>query len=107
MAYLLLFCAILLELSGTTFLKMSYGFTKAWPTICCLSSYILCFFLFSKAAVHLNLALAYATWSGVGIIASVFISWFFFGEKLNAIGLISIALIVTGCVLLNLFGAEK
>lgn len=107
MAYILLFLAIILELSGTTFLKMSYGFTKPILTICCLLSYLLCFFLFSKAAVHLNLALAYATWSGVGIIASVFISWFFFGERLNLTGIFSIALIVTGCILLNLFGARR
>lgn len=107
MAYFLMFFAIAMELTGTTFLKMSHGFTLILPTAGCLISYGLCFFSFSRALTSLNMALAYATWSGVGIIASVLIAWFFFGEKLNAIGLMSIALIVTGCVLLNLFGAEK
>jgi small multidrug resistance pump len=96
-----------MELSGTTFLKMSHGFTVLVPTILCLGSYGLSFFSFSRALTSLNLALAYATWSGVGILATTLISWFFFGEKLTATGIFAIFLIIAGCILLNLFGAEK
>lgn len=77
------------------------------PTLACLGSYGLCFFSFSRALTSLNLALAYATWSGVGILATTFISWFFFGEKLTATGMLAIFLIIAGCVLLNFFGTKS
>ena len=107
MAYFLMFFAIVMELSGTTFLKMSQGFTRILPTLLCLTSYGLSFFSFSRALNSLNLALAYATWSAVGILATTFISWHFFGEKLTLTGMIAVFLIITGCVLLNLFGVDK
>jgi len=97
MAYFLMFFAIAMELTGTTFLKMSHGFTLILPTAGCLISYGLCFFSFSRA---------YATWSGVGILATTLISWFFFSEKLTPTGIFAILLIVAGCVLLNLFGTK-
>lgn len=104
MSYGLLGGAIALELIATTCLKYSEGFTKLWPTLGCIALYILCFFLLSRALLHLPLGIAYATWCGVGIVASALISAAIFGQKLGGIGLLSILLIVTGCVLLNLFG---
>ena len=58
MAYFLMFFAIAMELTGTTFLKMSHGFTVLLPTLGCLTAYGLCFFSFSRALTSLNLALA-------------------------------------------------
>lgn len=107
MAYVQLGCAIVLELAGTTLLKYSAGFTKLYPTIGCLAVYFLSFFLFSKALNSINLGAAYATWSAVGIVVSAIISALLFGERLNLIGIISLVLIITGCVLLNLFGIVK
>lgn len=103
-----MFFAIAMELTGTTFLKMSHGFTVLLPTLGCLTAYGLCFFSFSRAltSLNLNLALAYATWSGVGILATTLISWFFFGEKLTATGILAIFLIIAGCTLPNLFGTK-
>ena len=61
---------------------------------------------FSRALNDLNLGLAYATWSGVGIVASVLISWFLFGEKLNGWGIFAVAMIIIGCIILNVFGTD-
>ena len=72
MPYIQLAAAIVLELCGTTFLKMSEGFTKLGPSVLCMVLYFFCFFIFSKALVHLNLGVAYATWSGVGLERSLF-----------------------------------
>lgn len=107
MAYVLLFLSIALELTGTTLLKMSQGFTLLFPTVGCLISYGLCFYIFSKAALSLNLALAYATWSGVGLLVTTMISWFFFDERLTIMGFLGIAFIFTGCILLNAFGVKN
>ncbi len=43
----------------------------------------------------------------VGIVASTLISSFLFGEKLNTIGIVSLVLIIAGCVILNLYGISK
>ena len=46
-------------------------------------------------------------WSiGVGIVASVLISWFLFGEKLNGWGIFAVAMIIIGCIILNVFGTD-
>lgn len=44
--------------------------------------------------------------AGVGIVASVLISWFLFGEKLNGWGIFAVAMIIIGCIILNVFGTD-
>ena len=51
--------------------------------------------------------MAYATWSGVGLVVTAIISAVLFGQRLSLVGMIAIALIVVGCVLLNLFGTAQ
>lgn len=107
MDYIFLAVAIIGELVGTTFLKYSKGFTKLMPSIICIIAYTLCFYFFSKALNTISLSIAYATWCGVGIIASTCISVFIFKEKISIIGIIGIILILIGSILLNLYGAVK
>lgn len=104
MAYLFLTLAIVLELIATSVLKYSEGFTKLYPTAVCISLYILCYFCLSKALLKLNLGIAYATWCGVGIIVTALVSVFVFKQGISSIGILGIILIVTGCILLNIWG---
>lgn len=103
MHYLLLAAAIATEILATTMLKLSKGFTQLIPTIVCIVSYIFCYIAFAKAVEKINLGIAYATWCGIGIVATTLISFFIFQEKISLIGLYGIALIITGCILLNVF----
>lgn len=104
MPYLYLTAAIAMELVATTLLKYSDGFSKLRPTLLCIISYIICYYSLSKALRHINLGIAYATWCGVGIIATALISVLIFKESLNIYGLIGIILITAGCIILNLLG---
>lgn len=104
MPYLYLFLAIAGELIGTLCLKYAEGFTKPWPTAGTVTAYVLCFFFLSKSLRGIELSVAYATWSGIGIVAATLLSVFLFKEQLNAIGILAIILIVAGAVLLNFFG---
>lgn len=106
MQYVLLGAAIVLEIIATTLLKMSEGFTKLLPAAGCVVLYILCYFVFSKALLKIDLGVAYATWCAGGIVATTIISAVVFGQKMNAVGTVSIVLIIVGCVLLNLFGTS-
>lgn len=107
MPYLLLALAIGLEILATTLLKYSQGFTRLLPSIGCVIAYAVCYFCFSKAVNSINLGIAYATWCGIGIVATAVISWLVFDQKLSPVGIVALVLIVTGCILLNLFGASR
>lgn len=104
MHYLMLSLAIGLELIATTLLKYSDGFRKIVPTIGCAIAYLLCFYCLSKALERINLGIAYATWSGVGIIATTIISAVLFKQGVSLLGVLGIILIIVGCILLNVFG---
>lgn len=107
MQYLLPGSAIVLEIIATTFLKASDGFSKLIPSVCCACFYALCFYLFSKSLLKIDLGVAYATWCAGGIIATSVISAIVFGQKLSTLGMIGIALIVAGCVIVNLYGSAN
>lgn len=107
MAYVLLGSAIALEIVATTLLKLSVGFTKLAPSIGCIIAYGICFFVFSKALNTINLGVAYALWSGIGIIATTIISSIVFKQGVNIWGILGIAMIISGCIILNLLGGKN
>lgn len=107
MQYLFLGSAIVLEIIATTFLKASDGFSKLTPSVCCVLFYALCFYLFSKSLLKIDLGVAYATWCAGGIVATSVISAIVFGQKLSTLGIIGITLIVIGCVIVNLYGSAN
>jgi small multidrug resistance pump len=104
MEYLFLAVAIIGELIGTTFIKYSEGFTKLLPSVVCIAAYGISFYCFSKALLNINLSIAYATWCGVGIVATTVISVLIFKQAISGWGVFGIALIIVGTVLVNLLG---
>lgn len=104
MEYLFLAIAIVGELVGTTFVKYSEGFTKLLPSAICVAAYCISFYSFSKALLNINLSIAYATWCGVGIVATTVISVLIFKQAISGWGALGIAFIIIGTVLVNLFG---
>jgi small multidrug resistance pump len=105
MAYVLLFSAIAAEVFATTMLKFAAGFTRLVPSVLCVAGYIVCYFCFGKAVQKINLAIAYALWCGIGIIATAVTSYFLFHERVSAAGYVGMALIGAGCVIMNVFGS--
>lgn len=106
MAYLLLVLAIATEVLGTSLLKSTDGFSRAWPTVACLVSYAVSFVLLARVVTVLPVGLVYAVWSGLGTAAIVAIGATVFHEPLTPVSLLGIALIIGGVVLLNLSGAH-
>jgi small multidrug resistance pump len=96
MHWLYLIIAILLEVSGTTCMKISDGFSKLAPTLFIFIFYGLSFTFLSLALKVLPIALTYAIWSGIGTAAITVIGVIWFGEGINAIKLISLLLIIIG-----------
>lgn len=100
--YLFLAGAIIFEVFGSTMLKLSHGFTRFVPVLGVVAGYLTAFYMLSKALQVLPLGLSYATWSGVGTILTVLIGVYLFKEKVNRQGLLGIAILTVGIVLLNL-----
>jgi small multidrug resistance pump len=103
MHYLYLALAILAEVCGTSFMKASQGFTRPLPSIVTIVSYALAFYLLSLTLRMLPTGIAYAIWSGVGIVLIAAIAWLFQGQKLDAPALLGIGLIIAGVAVMNLF----
>lgn len=102
-SWLFLFIAIVAEVIATSFLKASAGFTKLAPSLLVISGYALSFYFLALTLKTLPVAIAYALWSGVGILLITLVGWFFLQQKLNLATLIGIGFIVFGVVIINLF----
>ncbi len=104
MQFLYLALSIIGELIGTSLIKASEGFSKLYPTIGTLLVFTFSFFMLSMALKTIPLNIAYAIWSGLGIVATTAISVFIWKEKINVASVMGIILILVGVVVLNIFG---
>lgn len=95
--------AILSETVATTALNASAGFTRAGPAALVVVGYGLAFYFLSLTLRTIPLGVAYAVWSGVGIVLITAAGWILYEQKLDAAALAGIALIVAGVLVMNLF----
>lgn len=103
MTYLYLAVAILSEVVATSFLKVSDGFTRPVPSAITVAGYAISFYFLSLALRDIPTGIAYAIWSGVGIVLITTIAWVFQGQKLDAAALGGLGLIVAGVAVINVF----
>ena len=103
MAYGMLALAIISEVTGSTFLVKSEGFSKIGPSIVVVITFCIAFYLLSQVIKVIPLGIAYAIWAGVGIVLTALIGYFVFRQSLDAAALIGIGLIVSGVMVINLF----
>ena len=90
--------AILLEIAGTTSMKLSQGFTRTLPSVLLFIFYALSFTLMTVAVKRIDMSVSYAIWSGVGTTLIALIGVLWFREPLTTIQIVSIALIILGVV---------
>lgn len=103
MAYVYLIIAIVSEVVATSFLKASEGFTRPVPTIIMVVGYGVAFYCLSLTLKTLPTGVAYAIWSGVGVVLIALVAWLFQGQRLDLPAMAGMALIVSGVVVMNLF----
>lgn len=102
-AYIYLFLAIASELIGTTCLKKSEGFTRLIPSCIMVVAMVCAFYFLSIAIRTIPVGVAYAIWSGVGIVFITLIGVVFFRQVPDLPAIIGLLLIVAGVVVINLF----
>jgi len=103
MPYIMLAIAIVSEVFATTAMKQSEGFTRLPWSIATAVGYGIAFYFLSQTLKTLPTGVAYAIWSGVGIVLISAIAWVFQGQKLDMPAAIGMAMIVAGVVVMNVF----
>ncbi|MHC5613156.1 MAG: DMT family transporter [Nostoc sp.] len=100
-SWIYLIAAIVFEVSGTTCMKLSQGFTKIVPSVLIFVFYGLCFSFFTLALKRLEVSVAYSVWAGLGTILIAIIGIIWFRESASFIKLLWIALIIIGVIGIN------
>ena len=102
--YIYLILAIITGIASNGFLKTTEGFTKLTPTIFCVTSIVICLFCISKAMTIIPVGFTYATYGALTITAVTLFGIFKYNQTPNLYGTIGLVLIITGVILLNIFG---
>ncbi|MDJ0893986.1 MAG: multidrug efflux SMR transporter [Alphaproteobacteria bacterium] len=106
MSWIYLTLAIVLEVAGTTSMKLSEGFANLVPSVLIFVFYAISFGFLVLALNRLELSVTYAIWSGLGTALTALIGFWYFGEAVTPLKLASIGLIIAGVVGLQLGGGE-
>ena len=106
-SWLYLAGAIVLEVAGTSCMKISDGFTRLIPSVLIFVFYSLAFVGLTFALKKIEVGVAYAVWSGTGTALIAVIGIVCFEESLGSVKLLSILLIIVGVVGLNLGGVKN
>ena len=107
MGYIYLTIAIVAEVIGTSALKASEEFTRLWPSVTVVISYMVSFYFLAMVLKTIPVGIAYAIWSGLGVALISLLGVLLFKESLDLAGSIGIALIVSGVLVINLFSKSS
>jgi multidrug transporter EmrE-like cation transporter len=100
--WLFLLIAILTEVVATSALNASAGFTRLLPSLIVVIGYAISFYALSLALEAIPVGIAYAVWSGIGIVLITVAAWILYGQRLDLWAMIGIGFIIVGVIILNL-----
>jgi small multidrug resistance pump len=103
MKYVMLAVAIVAEVIATTAMKQSEGFSRLPWAIVTVVGYAVAFYFLSQTLKSIPTGIAYAIWSGVGIVLISAAAWAFQGQKLDTPAVVGMGLIISGVVVMNVF----
>lgn len=101
--YIYLAVAIFTEVVATTALKSSDGFTRFGPSLIVVLGYGISFYCLSVVLRTIPVGVAYAIWSGMGIVLITLLGWLVFSQKLDLPALLGMALIIAGVIVIYAF----
>ncbi|WP_456441865.1 DMT family transporter [Caldithrix abyssi] len=102
-AYGILAVAILAEVAATSALRATEGFTRVLPTLVVIVGYGVAFYCLTIVVKTIPIGVAYAIWTGMGIVLVSAAAIFLYGQKPDVPALVGMGLIVIGTIVLMLF----
>ncbi len=104
--YSLLVIAIVFEVLGTSAMQAAQHFTRPWPTAMMVVCYAIAFYFLSLTLRTLPVGIAYAVWSGLGIVLISIVGFVVFGQTLDLAAVVGLGLIIAGVLVLNLLSSS-
>lgn len=101
--YFFLALAIVLETVATSFMKESEQFSKLLPSAITVIGYAGAFYCLSLVLKNIPVGIAYAIWSGMGIVLISIIGWTVFKQHLDLPAISGLLLIIAGVLVINIF----
>lgn len=102
MQYVYLGIAIVCETIATSSLKASDQFSRLVPSVVTVVMYLISFYLLALTLRTMPVGIAYAIWSGAGVVLIALVGWLWFKQSLDAPAMAGIGLIIAGVLVLNL-----
>lgn len=103
MKWVYLLIAIATEVVATTALKSSDGFTRLVPSAIVIIGYGLSFYFFALTLRTIPTGVAYAIWSGVGMVLIALLGLIVHHQKLDLPAVAGMTLIIAGVAVMQLF----
>ena len=104
--WLLLAVAIVAEVVGTSALKASAGFSRLAPSVVVVLGYAVAFYCLSLVLKTIPVGVAYAIWSGLGIVLITVVAWVVYDQAIDLAAALGMGLIVAGVVVLHVFSGS-
>ena len=104
--YLYLSIAIIFEVVATSALKTSENFTNLGPSLVVVVGYAVAFYCLSAVLKTIPVGIAYAIWSGMGIVLITVVGRVLFNQHIDSAALLGMVLIVTGVVIIYAFSGS-
>jgi small multidrug resistance pump len=103
MQWLYLSIAIVAEVIATSTLKTTESFTRLGPSLIVVAGYVTAFYFLTLTLKTIPVGVAYAVWSGVGIVLVALVAWLWHKQTLDLPAIIGMTLIIAGVLVMNLF----
>ena len=101
-AWLWLLGAGMVEVAWTQSIKPTDGFTKPLPTVVCFVLGVSAVYLLSRAMEGLPVGIAYCVFTGIGAIGAVALGVLWSGDRVSALRMMGLALLVAGLLVVRL-----
>lgn len=95
--------AIICEVVGTSALKASQEFTKLWASVLTIVMYATAFYCLSITLRSIPVGIAYAIWSGVGIVLVTLLAIVLYNQKPDLPAVLGLGLIIAGVIVINVY----
>ena len=102
MAWVYLIIAGGLEVFWSTFMKLSEGFTRLWPSVWTIVGMLASFFFLSQAIKTLPMGTAYGVWTGIGALGTFLVGILWFGDSSNVWRMLAATFLLIGIIGLKL-----